>query len=312
MEKVDLFYECISEAALFLYEKLNYNYLDIIYRISCDLNSEVDETALEEVDVEKLKNIYSKILKVSFSVFDIQKAFLLFLVDIFKELDLSFDVVTPSKIANIFSLIINNYYDKKIKVLDLQLGVGNLVYLIALNYLNEIEIIGVDNNPILVKIAQTYANFINLEISIYYQDTLSYFEENVDLIVGDLDNIAVDKMLISEELLDIEYGMYHNILNYYNNLKEDGLYIVVIPNDFFLQKDFKIFKEKIKDKLLLSVLIMLPLSLFKNEENSKSILVCKKTKTQEDMQIVFMDSLDNEKNIDQILKIIKTIKKKEN
>lgn len=312
MKKVDLFYNCIEEAVLLLYEILNYNYLDILYRVSCDLNSEINETSLDQDVIIKLNSIYDKISGVEFSALEIKQAFLLLLTNAFKELDISLDLMTPDSVARIFSQIINTYYDKDLKMLDVQLGTGNLSFNIVLNYLSDIENYGVETSPLLIKVAQTYANFIKQDVNIFHQNTLDFFGLNLDLIVGDIETFEVDKHLYKDRLDDIDYSTFYIFENYINVLEEDGLFIFLISNTFFSNPDFKKFKKIIENKILLAGLIVLPLNLFKDEKNSKSILICKKTSMTADMQVVYLDSLNNDENDKQVQSLINSIKKKGN
>ncbi|MCK5388135.1 MAG: hypothetical protein KAJ22_02520, partial [Candidatus Izimaplasma sp.] len=103
-----------------------------------------------------------------------------------------------------------------------------------------------------------------LENEVFFQDTLTYYDQGFSLIVTDLP--------ISED--DAEYFPYKVINHHLDSLSDGKYFFALIENDFFEKQGSAIFKQEIDKKAHIFGLIKLNESLFKN--NPKSILILRK------------------------------------
>ena len=163
------------------------------------------------------------------------------------------------------NLIIEKLYmnQKLENVLDPMIGSGNFVFT-ALNYMKKnLKIYGVDNDLLICNLARNVADLLDYKNEIFYQDTLTYFDQGFDLVLTDLP-------ISFEE----EYFPYKAINHHLDSLVNGGYYVALIENDFFEKKDIKVFQTEVNKKAYMFGLIKLSESLFKN--NPKSILIIRK------------------------------------
>ena len=60
MSNVDKFYDLIDRACMYLNSKTKINYLDAQIRVGNDLFEEINESKIEDKDIEVLKKYYSQ------------------------------------------------------------------------------------------------------------------------------------------------------------------------------------------------------------------------------------------------------------
>jgi hypothetical protein len=165
----------------------------------------------------------------------------------------------------------------------------------------ETNLIGVENNQLLIDICKANTELQNNEITLYFQDVLTTFLEEVDVIVGDLDCDTKEN----------KYYPYEIILNYLPNLNKDGIFIYLIENDFFTKEQINNFKKDFQGTFL--GLIVLPQNLFNKEHIGKSLLIgTSKKLTSFEMMIMQLSDINNKdkfyKDLEEIQNWIKKIK----
>ena len=206
-------------------------------------------------------------------------------------------------VSFIIGYIIDSYFknQKEVSILDVEVGTGNMITTISNFIKNETNLIGVENNKLLVNLCKANCEMQNNEISLYFQDTLTKLIETVDVAVGDLDC----------EIKDNKYYPYEIINNYLPNIDDEGIFIYLIENDFFNKEQINDFKSKFKGTLL--GLIVLPNGLFNKNHIGKSILVGSPLQLKNfDMMVMQMASINEQEkfynNINEIQEWIKKIK----
>lgn len=263
MNAVDKFYDLIDDCCMLLNEKLHLNYFECLIRVCNDIVYEVNENKLSDDDVLLLQYKYEQLTHVEITNEDVRQAMQLLIIKAMKHISMNLEIMTPDYINYIIAYIINTYYnDKKIiDVLDVEVGTGNLINAIS-NFVNcDTNLIGVENNKMLIELCKANTEIQNNEISLYFQDVLTVIYDKVDVSVGDLDSVINND----------KYYPYEILLNYLNNIKDDGLFIYLIENDFFNQKQINDFKAKFNGTML--GLIVLPHELFNKDHIGKSILI---------------------------------------
>lgn len=303
MNVVDEFYDVIDECCMLLNDKLHLNYLDCLIRVGNDILYEINDSKLEEEDYKFLELKYQKIQEISITNEEVRQAMQLLIIKALKHINMKLEIMTPDYINYIIGYLINKYYDNNnvLTILDSEVGTGNLINAVANFVNNETNLIGVENNKILIDICKTNSELQNNEIVLYFQDTLTKIMDKVDVVIGDLE--AYEK--------DNKYYPYEIILNYSSNINDDGLFIYLIENDFFNKKQLTDFKTKFNGTFL--GLIVLPNNLFNEKHIGKSLLIGspKKIKNLE-MMIIQLSELNNKekflKNLQEIEQWIKKIR----
>ena len=296
-KNIDLFYEILDEACMLLYDELKISYLEALIRVGNDIVFEIDDSRISLETFEKLQEIYKRLTNKIFLNEEIRLAFELLMVKAFKHSDINYEIITPDTINYLVSVISSDLMgDKDIKILDPMLGSGNMLEAIANNFPRKVELIGIENNSNLVKLAEINSNLEGNIIDIYFQDTLNSINNIVDLIVCDFDNSNINTKTNSYlNNNGITYLPYLVIEKHLENLKDKGYLVLVIDNDFFEQKGSNIFHEYILNKMTFMALITLPPSLTKEGHPGKSILIGKK-EVLSDYRIEIMNIEDFDRN----------------
>lgn len=264
MNVVDQFYDLIDECCMLLNEKLHLNYFDSLIRVSNDILYGVDVSRLEEDDIEKLKSAYNKLDNIEITNEEVRLSMQLLIIKAMKHINMNLEIMTPDYINYIIAYLVNSYFkDKKmINILDVEVGTGNLINSVS-NFIQcESNLFGVENNKLLIDICKANSNLQNNDINLYYQDTLMPLMEKVDVVIGDLE---------CKDTEDGKYYPYQILLNYLKNIEDNGIFIYLIENDFFNNKDLQSFKKDFYGTLL--GLIVLPQNLFHEGHIGKSLLI---------------------------------------
>ncbi len=227
-----------------------------------------DETTF---DNETLNAFFKKEkLKVVNQAYDketIRKSIQLSLLRGFKTDRITNAQMTPDTIGIFLSYLINKLYAKEpLKVLDPLVGTGNLIAALA-NHVDEpLDIHGVDDDPLMCKLARNLFDALEMKHQIFHQDTLTFNLGPYDLMVTDFPPKSVSQKS--------GYLPYYTIVHHLEHLAPEKYFIAVIENDFFDQKEHPTFKEILQEKAHLFGLIKLDESLFKT--HPKSILILQK------------------------------------
>jgi site-specific DNA-methyltransferase (adenine-specific) len=304
MNVVDQFYDLIDECCMKLNEKLHLNYFDCLVRVANDILYEVNDSKLEEDDLKFLEEKYDQLPNIKITNEEVRLAMQLLIIKAMKHINMNLEIMTPDYINYIIGYLVNSYYKgtkKKVSILDVEVGTGNLINTISNFSEFETNLIGVENNQLLIDICKANTELQNNEITLYFQDVLTTFLEEVDVIVGDLDCDTKEN----------KYYPYEIILTYLPNLNKDGIFIYLIENDFFTKEQINNFKKDFQGTFL--GLIVLPQNLFNKDHIGKSLLIgTSKKLTSFEMMIMQLSDINNKdkfyKDLEEIQHWIKKIK----
>ena len=285
MNVVDQFYDLIDECCMKLNEKLHLNYFDCLVRVANDILYEVNDSKLEEDDLKFLEEKYDQLPNIKITNEEVRLAMQLLIIKAMKHINMNLEIMTPDYINYIIGYLVNSYYKgtkKKVSILDVEVGTGNLINTISNFSEFETNLIGVENNQLLIDICKANTELQNNEITLYFQDVLTTFLEEVDVIVGDLDCDTKEN----------KYYPYEIIINYLPNLNKDGIFIYLIENDFFTKEQINNFKKDFQGTFL--GLIVLPQNLFNKDHIGKSLLIgTSKKLTSFEMMIMQLSYINN-------------------
>ncbi len=264
-QNIEKFYDYFDEVSNLLYQNYQKTYLEGMNEA---FNLLLDDKFKEEYrveDIETLRVAKSKISSIAFDREEVRKGVQLGLLKGYKHAYMSNSLITPDTIGMFIGYIIEKLYknQKLESILDPMIGSGNLVFA-ALNHMKKnVKIYGVDNDLTICNLVRNVADLLEYKNEIFYQETLSYFDQGFDLVLTDLP--------ITD---DEDYFPYKAINHHLDSLTSGGYFIVLIENDFFEKKDIKIFQSEVNKKAYMFGLIKLSETLFKN--NPKSILLLRK------------------------------------
>lgn len=264
MEEQDLteiFHDVLEESISFLYDKLRLKYFDLFFLTAQNILAGEVLTDLSDEDKATLEQIYSKLTDMELNVEIIRKALQIIILRGFKEHKLNNGAMTPDTIGMIFAYLISKFEPIKrpIKLLDPVAGAGNLLFTV-INHLDlDIDAYAVEHNELMVKVLKTSADMLDQLLNIYFQNTLNVTFTDIDYIIADFDYAKVEEG---------KYFPYECIKHHLNALKEEGVLIGLVPNDFFEYDKEQEFKKAIADEFSLLGLIELPDEMFKADKKS--------------------------------------------
>ncbi len=263
---IEKFYDYFDGVANLLYDNYKLSYLDGMNEAFNLLLDDKLEHVYKDEDIAKMKELKGLITELSFEKEEIRKSVQLGLLKGYKHLYLSNAFLTPDTIGIFIGYLVEKLYQDQLleSVLDPLIGSGNLVFTILNHLKQKPKVFGLDNNILKCNLARNIADLLEYENEIFFQDTLTYYDQGFDLIVTDLP--------LSED--DVSYFPYKVINHHLDSLADGKYFFAIIENDFFEKAGSKIFKTEIDKKAYIFGLIKLNESLFKNKP--KSILIIRK------------------------------------
>lgn len=264
-ENIEAFYDYFDKVANLLYENYKTPYIEGMNEAFNFLLDDIFEGEYNAEDIGTINELKVKVTNVEFEREEIRKSVQLGMLKGYKHTYSSNALITPDTIGIFMGYLVRKLMDiKTIKsVLDPVVGSGNLVYTV----LNQLEInpkvFGVDSDLAKCNLARNLGDLLDYENEMFFQDTLTYFDQGFDLILADM------------PIVDSETYLPFQIINHhFDSLKNGGFFISLIENDFFEKKGSDIFRDEIQKKGYIFGLVKLSETLFKS--NPKSILILRK------------------------------------
>ena len=262
---IEAFYDYFDGVANMLYESYDKPYIEGMNEAFNFLLDDVFEGEYTPEEIEKISVLKEKVTNIEFEREEIRKSVQLGMLKGYKHTNSSNALITPDTIGIFIGYLVRKLMDvNAIKsILDPVVGSGNLVYTV----LNQLEIspkvFGIDSDLAKCNLARNLGDLLDYENEMFFQDTLSYYDQGFDLVLADMPIVGGET-----------YLPYQIINHHFDALNNGGFFISLIENDFFEQKGSKIFREEIQKKGYIFGLIKLSETLFKN--NPKSILILRK------------------------------------
>ena len=292
---LELFFDCVSESNNLLYEIFHKPYFELIeMTVNNILASDIVCDIENKEDIKKLKKIYKKIEGVNFSVEDVRKAMQSIILRGFKEMNIPNGNTTPDTLGIFINYLLNKVNNNYENVCDPLAGVGNLLLTISNMNQGKFNLFACDKDPDMVKLLKLQADLINTPVEIYLQDSLTLLLSNMDVITFDMPH---------SEYINDNYFPYDAILHYKNWLRDNGVLVGIVENDFFdYDKDHNFKKELLKDMTILGI-VELPDNMFKSGK-PKIILLMQKIKKDNKCFMVKLPSFTDVSNFNEELRKI--------
>ncbi len=287
---MELFYDVMDESIQTLYEVEPRPYFDLYFEtVKNIIDSDLSKNYDEETDA-KLLRIYSRLSDKDFAPEDIRKALQTLII---KGLNEEHEVqdVTPDTLGFLMAYLISRLTDKKeISILDPLAGSGNMLLSIESHLNLNVSLFAIENSKLKTKILKSMADLMNTLVEIYFQDTLNIKMKDMDFVVFDTP---------TSYTLD-PYFPYYLVLHHMGSLKDGGYMIGLLPNDFFMHDNDKMFKEEISKLGRVYGVLELPESFFKS--SPKSIIIFKKEVSEDkNCLMVKLPSFDDAKAFNDVL-----------
>ncbi|TMW71727.1 class I SAM-dependent methyltransferase [Alteribacter natronophilus] len=216
---------------------------------------------------------------------EIRKAFQLAVLKGMKEATQPNHAMTPDAVSlfagHLAELVLRN--EKKTQViLDPAVGSANLLTAVMNQARREFHAVGGDADETLIKLAYVNANLQKHNVDLFHQDSVAApYVSNVDLVVSDLpvgyypdDRTAGEFELKSSE----GHSYVHHLLieQSLKHVKPGGFMIFLVPNFLFESDEAGALHEYLKKEAVIYSLLQLPKSMFKHQQQAKSIFVVRR------------------------------------
>ncbi len=240
----------------------------------------------DDLTTQKLEKNYASLQELNLSTEEIQKITQLVLLKGSMEDKLQANhQLTPDSIGYLFVYLIQEcLLEKKITVLDLSVGMGNLLLTVLSNLASsgyDVNGVGVDNDETLLEIASINNRWANRQDVFFYQDAIQpLLLDPVDAAIGDLPvgYYPRDEKVQSFQTRNFSKGEHtyaHHLLieQSMKYVKESGWGFFLVPSHLFEspQKDFLL--NWLQKEVYFQGFIHLPTNLFLTGSAQKSILL---------------------------------------
>ncbi|WP_203361480.1 class I SAM-dependent methyltransferase [Bacillus sp. REN10] len=304
---IENLFKTFDETAAILQRELSCTYLDALAETAENLfQNEVLQEELSDEAKKQVAQKYEVIQLDQFSKEEIRKAYQLAILKGMQENVQPNHQMTPDSMGLFIGYLIGRFMkgQSEFTLMDPAVGTGNLLFTVF-NHLAEknVSAIGVDIDDLLLKLAWCGANLLEQPVQFYSQDALEpLLIDPSDVIVCDLpvgyypnDVRAVEYELCANEghsyahFLFMEQSIQHT--------KPGGYLFFLIPNNLFESTGADQLHRFFQKYVHIQGVIGLPLSLFKNKQAAKSILILQKqAETTQPPKQVFLANLPSMKD----------------
>ena len=232
---IEKFYDYFDEVANLLYSNYKLSYLEGMNEAFNFLLDDKFEGEYSFDDITSMYVLKFEITDISFEREEIRKSVQLGLLKGYKHVFTSNAYLTPDTIGIFIGYLVEKLYRgiKLDSILDPLIGSGNLVFTVLNHLKKKAKVYGLDNNILKCKLSRNIADLLEFENEVFFQDTLTYYDQGFDLIVTDLP--------VSDD--DSEYFPYKVINHHLDSLGEGKYFFAIIENDFFERKGNEIFQN---------------------------------------------------------------------
>lgn len=312
---VESLFGIIDETATLLQEELACSYLEAVAETGENLfQGDVLQEEVSELTKKRLNKKYDEVTLSQLENENIRKAFQFAILKGMKENVQPNHQMTPDSLGLFISYLVNKFTRgmDKLTILDPAIGTGNLLTTV-LNQMpgKETQSIGVEIDEVLIKLAYVGADLQKHPLQLFNQDSIEpLFIDPVDLVLCDLpigyypnDLRAQDYELKAEE--GHSYAHHLFMEQSLKHTKDGGYLFFIVPNGLFESPYSAQLQTYLKDKADIQGFLQLPLSLFKNKNSAKSILILQKKKDglkpPKEVLLAQLPSLSNQRALQDIM-----------
>ncbi|RAN83317.1 class I SAM-dependent methyltransferase [Bacillus sp. SRB_331] len=286
-QAVETLFSIFDSSTVVLRKELDVTYLEALVETGDNLfEGAILQEELSESTIERLNREYSTFNEETYKGEEIRKAFQLAILKGMKEGVQANHEMTPDAVGMFMSYLFHKFMQgqKEITVLDPAIGTGNLMTTLFNSAKEELTMsgFGVEVDEVLIKLALVNANLQKHAIEFFHQDGLApLYIDPVDAVVSDLPiGYYPNEIVASEYTLKANEGMsyaHHLFIEQsVKHTKEGGYLFFLVPNFIFESDQAPKLHAFIKETCFIQGLLQLPVSMFKNEKNTKSIFVLQK------------------------------------
>lgn len=283
-QKVESFYRLLHETATILSEKGQITYLEGLVMTGENLVQGGIPDQFDEQTKNDLLYKYKSLSLDELSKEEIRKGYQLAILKGMQDGVQSHHAMTPDAVALFVGYLVEKTLGNKerITLLDPAIGTGNLISAILNQVKKPVFSYGSEVDETLIKLAYASLNAQEHDIQLYHQDSLqALMIDPVDVVVTDLPvGYYPDDQTASQYKLKADSGhsFAHHLMieQSLKHTKEGGYLFFLIPNFLFAGDEAKKLNSFLKEEAIIHGLLQLPFTMFKKEEQAKSIFFLQK------------------------------------
>lgn len=284
MSEMEKLFHVFDDTSGIIQKEQGLPYLEVLAETGENLFQQAVLQNVSDDVKDQLTKTYESIDINAANVEDIRKAFQLAVLKGMKEATQPNHEMTPDTVALFISYLVQKVAEGKnsFSVLDPSAGTGNLLTAILNGNKAVTASYAVDADDLLLRLAYVNANLQKHQIQFFHQDAIQpLLLDPVDVVVCDLpvgyypnEDIAADYELNTQS----ERPFAHHLMieQSLNHTLAGGFLFFLIPNGLFESGQAEALNAYIKNHAVVQGLLQLPLSMFKKEQNAKSIFMLQK------------------------------------
>ncbi|NEX78586.1 class I SAM-dependent methyltransferase [Bacillus thermocopriae] len=310
---IEKLFALFNETALILQEELNCSFLEALAETGENLfQGTILQEELSELTVKRLQKQYNEIQIEKFSKEEIRKAYQLVILKGMKENVQPNHQMTPDSVGLLVAYLVDRFMkETSFCLLDPAVGTGNLLLTVINHLQKNISAIGVEIDDLLIKLAYVNANLQEQPVQFFNQDSLEpLFIEPVDVVVADLP-VGYYPNDLRAAAYQLKASSGHSYAHHLfmeqsiRHTKPGGYLFFIIPNGLFESEQAKQLHDYFKENVIIQGLLQLPISMFKNKNAAKSILIVQKkgegVKPPKQVLLASLPTLSKKAEMDNIL-----------
>lgn len=310
---VEDIFTIFNETAVLLQDELELTYLEALAETGENMfQQSILQEGLSEVTVKRLRKSYETFDLGLHTQEEIRKSFQLAILKGMKESVQPNHQMTPDTVGMLVGYLVSKFVQQSsFTLFDPAIGTGNLLTTVINQQLGkQVEGVGIDIDDLLIKLAYVNANLQKHSIQLFNQDSLEpLFIDLVDAVISDLpvgyypnDERATDYKLHAKK--GHSYAHHLFIEQSINYTKDGGYLFFIIPNGLFTSAEAPALHEYFKDHVNIQAILQLPITMFKNENAAKSVLILQKKseniKPPKQVLLVNLPSLTKQNEVEKV------------
>ncbi|WP_413379076.1 class I SAM-dependent methyltransferase [Alkalihalobacillus sp. 1P02AB] len=284
-KSLESLFQYFDRSAELVSEEKELLYLDSLALIADQLfKGEMIETK-NDIEKKKLQTIFEQIDLDKLDKEVVRKTFQLTVLKGMKGAVQPHHSLTPDAVSLFMSYLINKVsvdLKKDFLITDLALGTGNLLSAVLNQSPKPAKAIGFEADETLLNLAFVSANLQQNEVELFHQDSIQPLPNlKTDVVVTDLpvgyypnDEVANEYELKAPE----GHSFIHHLMieQAIKQTRDGGYLFFLVPNFLFNSEQSEKLHKFLKEKSIILGLLQLPKSMFKSEQQAKSILMLQK------------------------------------
>lgn len=286
VQRMEELFAVLDNTAVILQEELDIPYLEALIETAENLYHQEIGREVNDLIKKRLWKEYEKIQLVRYTKEDIRKSLQLAVLKGMKEGTQQHHMMTPDAVSLFMSYLVNKVSEGRdgLSIFDPAIGTGNLM-LAVLNNLNTVKDVrpyGSEVDETLIKLTYVNANLTEQPVELLHQDSLTpLLIDPVDVVISDLPVGYYPNDLQSKSFelnSDKGHAYAHHLFieQSVKYTKPGGYLMMIVPNFLFESEEAPKLNRFLKKETVILGLLQLPSTLFKNEQQAKSILLLRK------------------------------------